>query len=665
MSRKQSAILIGVVVFALFPALALAADSTVGNAVITSAQTPFGKFGEGWSPTLQALAGALFIAARILSIIMIAAGGVMVAFGVESGNRVLWNAMLGIGLAINFGAVVLGLWGDGGGLFSVGDDVQKPDPFKIAIAGDKAGGKESSNFNILGDFMKYYVESVIKPGAQNLVPIASNLLLIFVCIDGSVKLALDLISGDKIKYLVQTALKTGFMLFLIHNWFGGTGMNLMGSLGTAFQQLGFAAAGVNNGELNPNDIINNGMAMFTSIYGTASQSFSIMSPLNGLCQIVILIAAVILIFLTGLEMFMTRVEFYTMALITIPLIPFGVISQLKFLWEKALGAMFNLSVKLFVICFIQSVCMNLLHDYAKGLADHVKEGHVELTMMVQLLLIVLMLYFLVKKIPAMVQGLLSGSPSLSGGEMKQMMGQAAQSMKSAGQAAANVAVPGAGIAAGAAMNVAGSAAGGFAAGAEKGGQMGMSFAGSMGASLPLARAMGGIGAGIGGVLGGAGSGGLAGFKSIKGAATHGLATAARKMKGGQEGQRRGALGTLKTSAEGFSMVRAANKEKLFGGGKKDSESAKQNEQGANTKNEPAVANNGALAFAGAGNALTNPPAQASTNDKEAKKGDDGKRGEKGDRGNQGDRGKSAEENKSLAGNNSASNHQPLNLSRQK
>lgn len=45
----------------------------------------------------------------------------------------------------------------------------------------------------------------------------------------------------------------------------------------------------------------------------------------------------------AMEIVMAYFEFWTMALLTIPLLTFGVIPQLKFLADKSIGAMFNLA----------------------------------------------------------------------------------------------------------------------------------------------------------------------------------------------------------------------------------------------------------------------------------------------------------------------------------
>ena len=80
-------------------------------------------------------------------------------------------------------------------------------------------------------------------------------------------------------------------------------------------------------------------------------------------------AAVVILFLTAMEMLMVRIEFWTMALLTISLLSFGVISQLKFLSEKAIGTMFNLAVKIFVVAFIATLSVNILTGLMVGVKE--------------------------------------------------------------------------------------------------------------------------------------------------------------------------------------------------------------------------------------------------------------------------------------------------------
>lgn len=506
------------VLFAVYPDSAFAwplPAATADNSTITNSKDVFGSYSGTWGPQLQQLAGAIFTMAKYISIAMVCAGGLMVALGIEDGKKVVWNYILGAGLALNIASFLFNGIAGTNGFESVPTDAQQQEKFEIKIAGTKGNGTENadtSNFNILGDFMNYYENKIIVPGAARIVPIAFNLTLILAAIDASLKLSMDLISGDKIKFLVSVCLKIGFLLFLIHNWFGGTGLNLMGSLGEGFQSIGFAAGGAPEGKLNPNSIVDNGIAMVMAIWGPVTDSFSIRSPLNSLVQILLLIPVAIFIFLTGIEIFMARIEFYTMALVTIPLIPFGALKQTNFLFEKAIGAMFNLAVKLCVICFLQSAIMKIFGDYAESIAAASKadKSAVGVSMVLQLFFVTLIMYFLVKKIPDLVQGLLSGNPALNGGGMMQQLKSAA----SGGAQAAGALVTG------------GAAVGGKAvAGAVSGAKAGFKAAGGGKVGGAIGGAVGAMTGGIGGAA--MGAGGL-----MKGAATSAAAKAMQPFNKG-------------------------------------------------------------------------------------------------------------------------------------
>ena len=111
-----------------------------------------------------------------------------------------------------------------------------------------------------------------------------------------------------------------------------------------------------NIEVQSNQIVTNALNFF-NIFWEHAQQQNLLTIFIGL---VCVVAAVVILFLTALEMFMVRIEFWTMALITIPLLPFGVISQLKFLSDKAIGTMFNLAIKIFVVAFISTLSVNIL-----------------------------------------------------------------------------------------------------------------------------------------------------------------------------------------------------------------------------------------------------------------------------------------------------------------
>ena len=162
--------------------------------------------------------------------------------------------------------------------------------------------------------MNNYTQNVIIPGAKAIVPIAVKLLLIITLIDSSLKLAFDLVSGDKVKFMLKVTLQSGFYLFLITNWLSG--LDLMQALSNAFEGIGFLAGGADtNTVLKPDSIVNNAIVMFNAVWSHAK--FSLNNIGLSIINLVSVIAIVVCLFLTAIEMFMARIEFYTMALITI------------------------------------------------------------------------------------------------------------------------------------------------------------------------------------------------------------------------------------------------------------------------------------------------------------------------------------------------------------
>ena len=67
-------------------------------------------FGTTFQTQLSNLSKGLLASAKIIAVIMTAAAGCMVCFGINDGKKIFWNWILGIGLAINFGDLILNLW---------------------------------------------------------------------------------------------------------------------------------------------------------------------------------------------------------------------------------------------------------------------------------------------------------------------------------------------------------------------------------------------------------------------------------------------------------------------------------------------------------------------------------------------------------------------------
>jgi type IV secretion system protein TrbL len=472
-------------------ALTTILPDTVAYADSTSTMLAEGTGIAGFDNTFTAFAKAMVAAAKPIVGIMTAVAGCMVVLGIQDGTKTVWNVILGVGLALNFGSFIMTAWGS---YMTATDVVPTITAYDFSL-------KTSGDIDMLSGFMNNYTANIIVPGATAIKYISIKLLLILLLIDSTVQLSLDLISGDKMKFLIMTALKGGFYIFLIENWLGG--INLMQNLSDGFQEIGFLAAGDSTKTLKPDSIVNNAIVIFNAVWSSAKGQMGINNIGLTIVDVIALIITMGCLFLTAVEMFMARIEFYTMALITIPLLPFGVCKHTEFLSQKAIGAMFNLAIKVSVIAFISAVAVPFLKTYADKMqaASTATTGtsalFTQIGLILQMVLAAFIIFMLTKKIPELVQGLLSGNPSLGGSTMTQM------GMSAVAKGAAAVSTAGAAVAA---TSAAGAMAGGGAGG---GGRPGM-----------MMSALGGARAGMA-------SGGVAGMAmgALKGAASGAVNTA--------------------------------------------------------------------------------------------------------------------------------------------
>ena len=284
---------------------------------------------------------------------------------------------------------------------------------------------DNPNVPIVGPLINYFIQCMQR-GAQILSTYAVNMTLLFAIITTSLNFALELNGGDKIHALVKTLLQTGFYLFLILNWVGG--MNVCHSLLAGFESMAYVASGASDlvasagsSELvtAPDQIITSAFSIFLAAWDAIKWT----SPLIALVHIISMVASFLLLCLTALEVIITRLEFWVMVTVSIILLPFGMIPQLKFLADKAIGGIINCAIKMFTVTFLGTIGVTMLNGLAKETVQMVQANKDtwfdDITMTLSTLLFALVMFFVVKEIPKFTAGLLNGSPSLSGNDMRQ------------------------------------------------------------------------------------------------------------------------------------------------------------------------------------------------------------------------------------------------------
>ena len=490
---------------------------------------------QGLSDTLGSFGKGFANVAMVLSVIMTATAAIMVGFGVDDGKKTFWSWILGIGLAINAAHVVQAIFGSVPWMtLDVNPDIPESlKSFSFTTTAPSTASQNSDYFNLTANFLFYYKDGIIYPAAARIVPYACRICLILTCIDISVQLGLQLVEGDKVKFMVSKFLACGIYLFLIANWVGYgndySGMQLMNRLQRGMRALGNVAMGTSEAPLGVNNIFGDCIAIASAYFNTIQKAGIVMEIFLGLVGIIVCVMLLLICF----EMVMAYFEFWTMALLTLPLLAFGVIPQLKFLSESAIKAMFNLSIKIMCIAFLTGVVSTTINDYTKtvisaadsnwnnssiglvsGFAENVSNS-------ISLLVVVGMMWILVRKMPALIQGLLQGNPSLSSGDM---MGTLTGAMNSVGGAAGRVSAAMGGGSGGGGESGGGDAGGGGGSGGSGGGN-GSAASSPKGKMQALKNA--GTTLASAAATGGAGAVAKAGGKMLKGAAKSGLKSAVK------------------------------------------------------------------------------------------------------------------------------------------
>ena len=418
----------------------------------TSFQTEFQKIFLGMNTVFRS----------IITILTVAAGA-MIAFGIEDGKKTVWQFMLGIGLAYNFGVFLFEVFGNTGILMSV-DDIAAAHKGTSAAAEILKNANENGNDDILSEIMAVYSGTIINNGMPVLQAIALRMTIALAALEGGYKIAMDLYSGDKVKFMLTYVFKAGFYCFLIMEW-----LNIGQALSGFFQSAGFLAAGesgfstVNPASADadttfrPDSIWHNATAfLMLALTGKkagdsdpgfgfwdAAKEAGILSLAGGVLTaatggvgallgpvVVILFVLFIvgLMFFISVEMFVARIEFYTMLMLSVVFLPFGVTERLAFLSNSAISLMFNSGAKMMVISFLQVMIAKILSSYLLKLKVNPFDPS-NLAVLCQLAIMCVFFAYITKKIPDLVASFLNGSPALSGGGMMQ---QASSMARTAG-----------------------------------------------------------------------------------------------------------------------------------------------------------------------------------------------------------------------------------------
>ena len=120
------------------------------------------------------------------------------------------------------------------------------------------------------------------------------------------------------------------------------------------------------------------------------------------------IFTILAFFMLAIQVFITYLEFYLVAGLSLILIPFGVFKHTAFMAERALGSVISFGVKLMVLAFIIAAAGPVLSAIALPAAPTMQQAYM-------VLLAALAIAFLAWHAPGIAGGMIAGGPSLTAG----------------------------------------------------------------------------------------------------------------------------------------------------------------------------------------------------------------------------------------------------------
>jgi type IV secretion system protein TrbL len=295
-------------------------------------------------------------------------------------------------------------------------------------------------------------------GYSRIYPDAMHLLSILATLEVAIAAVWWVLSeGDTIVELLKKIIKIGFFIFVVANY-----QTLIGSVLDGFVFVGLKAGGRSISSAtdlalikDPSAIVRYGLKITEPIFAHTA-NYDVLTAAKNLADLLLTNLSALLIILAffalAIQVFITYLEFFLVAVLGLILIPFGAFRHTAFIAEKVFGAIITFGIRLMVLAFI-------LATVQPTLAQLTPPPDPSLPQVLLLLLTALTIAGLSWHAPAVASGLISGSPSLTAGTVMGT-GLAVGTAVAGGAVAANMAA-GTGVAvtkaAAAAVNRAGEA----------------------------------------------------------------------------------------------------------------------------------------------------------------------------------------------------------------
>lgn len=266
---------------------------------------------------------------------------------------------------------------------------------------------------ILTDLLNSFVGE-FSGGYSRIHPDAMHLLSILATLEVAIAALWWCVSdGETAVELIKKVMKIGFFIFVVANY-----QTLIACVLDGFVFVGLKAGGrslASAADLallkDPSAIVRQGLKIAEPIF-VHTANYDVFTAAKNLADLLVTNLAALLIILAffalAIQVFITYLEFYLMAVLGLILIPFGAFKYTAFLAEKVFGAIITFGVRLMVLAFILATVQPTLDRLTP-------QPDPSLPQVLLLLLTALTIAGLSWHAPAVASGLVSGAPSLSVG----------------------------------------------------------------------------------------------------------------------------------------------------------------------------------------------------------------------------------------------------------
>ena len=214
---------------------------------------------------------------------------------------------------------------------------------------------------------------------------------------------------DWIKTLCRKAFKVGVLIFIITNYKEGLKLIM-----DSFIQIGVEAMDIFGGDSAK--LIQNPSQLLDQVFELTEPLIPKMSALSGAGWLYIFLVISIIFsgIIIGFQIFVTWLEFFALTGITVIFIPFAMIEKLAFLTEKAIGIVVALAIKLMMLTMIIGTSTTII----TSLSFSPKATLIET---IHVLSILASITYLICRVPSLAASMMTGNPSLTGGDMAGMI----------------------------------------------------------------------------------------------------------------------------------------------------------------------------------------------------------------------------------------------------